>query len=229
MNARKVLGRCGSWLVAMAAMAGLVFAAEEAQKPGQIPLGMVLIEEDVWYQLADEPNYHFHQARLDFLRHDPHRASVDVQKASAMIKLAIGLAQGEGKKELRASAYELTLLAEELEHRKPVKLTVLNQAFSRAHLALARYNHEAAEMHLKGGQAGRAGVHLLAAAHDLGHAQAWAGGELSAGAAAEVLTAEEFAQELLAGSDFVMEQVLKNLAAIAREVEALRALQEVAK
>lgn len=195
--------------------------------PGAIPEGMMLIEEDVWYQLADEPNFHFHQARLDFLKRDTARAATDIRKASAMLKLAIGLAEGEGRKLLRASVLELTVLVEELEHGKPVSLTALNQAFSRAHLALARYNQEAAELHAKAGQFEEAGMHLRSAAHDLVHARAWAGGELSAGEAAEVVSAEKLAEELIAGTEYALEEVLKSIRDLAQKARALQGLEKV--
>lgn len=210
---------------------GFVRAADEGARGGDetlVPEGMMLIEEDVWYQLADEPNFHFHQARLHFLQRQAVSAAADIKKGTAMIRLAMGLAKGAGNESLRASAEELTALAGDLEHGKAVTLTALNQAFSRAHVALATYNHEAAERHVKREEFKEAGLHLRAAAHDLEHAQAWAGGELSARAAGEVLTAEELAKELVAGAGFALQEVVKSLSALADEVEAMKKLHAVA-
>lgn len=215
-------------MLAVVSGGGNVRAADKGGDGAQVPEGMILIEEDVWYQLADEPNFHFHQARLHFLQRQTALAATDIKKGAAMIKLAMGLAAGEGKQALQDSAKELFALAADLEHGKVVTLTALNRAFSRSHVALATYNHEAAEAHVKREEFKQAGLHLRAAAHDLEHAQAWAGGELSSRAAGEVLSAQELAKELVAGAGFAVEEVVKNLAELAKEVEALEKLHAVA-
>lgn len=197
-------------------------------EPPPIPEGFLLIEEDVLYMLADEPNFHFHQARLDFLRRANEDAANDVRKAGAMLKLAVANAHsGEGKKQLQASLVELFALSEGLAMKKPVTTKLMDRVFARAHLALAQYNKDEALRHLEKGEFEKVGIHLRSASHDIEHAMAWAGEDVPDNSAMALQQAVKLAEQLAAGNEKLAAQAAESLRALAEEVARIRKVQEV--
>ncbi|MBL9122675.1 MAG: hypothetical protein JNG90_03520 [Planctomycetaceae bacterium] len=153
-------------------------AKDAKTNPPAVPEGYLLIEDDVWFRLADEPDRHFIEARSEYLRNQPVDAAAAVLKATAMLKLAAAHAQGEEKKPLQASILELESLAGKLEHGTVRLPRSLDRIFARSFLALANYNQAEARRHLKAEEPDKASRHLRAASRDIVHAAAWHGTEL---------------------------------------------------
>lgn len=208
-------------------------AAAAATKPAEnataVPEGFLLVEDDVWYQLADEPNLHFHRARIAFLSRNRAEAATNIRKGGAMLKLALANAHGSAKKDLQASIFELYALAEGLKADKPVNIKLIDRVFARALFALAKFNEEAAREHLERNDPKGAGIHLRSAAQSIEHGLAWAGDEQNASPTAEVMSAEKLAEELIAGAGITSAAVLKALQTIADEVSRMQKLQDMFK
>lgn len=172
----------------LAALAFLLLSASQgaekapggaaAQSLPQVPEGYLLVEDEVWFQLADEPDRHFLEARRDYLRNKPIDAAEAILKATAMLKLATAHAQGDAKKPLQASILELETLAAKLEHDTVRVPRSLDRIFSRSFLALANYNEAEARRHLHGEEPEKAARHLRAASRDVVHAAVWRGTQL---------------------------------------------------
>ncbi|MBX7166082.1 MAG: hypothetical protein K1X74_07005 [Pirellulales bacterium] len=218
--------------VLLACVASIAWAEEAATsetKTPQVPEGWLVLEDDVWFQLADEPNLHFHRARISFLSREKAEAANNIRKGGAMLKLALVNARGSAKKDLQASVFELYALAEGLKADKPVNIKLMDRVFARAHFALAKYNQEAAREHFDRNDARGAGMHLRAAAHAIEHGLAWAGDEKNASPTVEVLSAEKLAEDLIAGSQVAAMEVLKALQVVADEVARMQKLQDMFK
>src|SRR5687768_11449412 len=84
--------------------------------PPKAPEGYILIEEDVWFVVDDEPEEHFHRAHEAFLKKDLKKAAAHIRKGEAFLKLEAGRATEEGKKLMKESGHELAKLAEGVEH-----------------------------------------------------------------------------------------------------------------
>lgn len=194
--------------------------------PTQAPAGYVIVENTIWYQLADEPNQHFHMARLHLLRRDPARAAKEIRTAAAIMKLAVGHAAPAGKQALEQSTFELGFLADELDARRNVTPAGLDGAFARAHFALAEFNQQAAQEHLKTGDAHHAGHHLRWAAQDVEYGRAWAGEKASKVEPAHLIEAEKMAEKLVAGAELSSTAVLEQIGQLNR---VLRLLQDLLK
>ena len=195
----------------------------------KVPEGWLLIEEDVWYQLADEPDRHFLQARLHYLQKDKEAAAADIRKATAMLKLATSMSEGDAKKALQGSIFELEVLAAEAKAGKVRSARTLDRIFARSYEALAAHNTQHAITHLKKEEPEKAAFHLRAAARDIDHAYAWAGVEAGDAAVATLRSAEELGRKLLEGAAGAMRDALKAGAALHEQLEDLKKVLEAAK
>lgn len=207
----------------------VVAADTPAAEPPKVPEGWLLIEEDVWYQLADEPDRHFLQARLHYLQKDKEAAAADIRKATAMLKLATSMSEGEAKKALQGSIFELEVLAAEAKAGKVRSARTLDRIFARSYEALAAHNTQHAIAHLKKEEPEKAAFHLRAAARDIDHAYAWAGVEAGDAAVATLRNAEALGLKLLEGAAGAVRDALKAGAALHEELEDLRKALEAAK
>lgn len=198
-------------------------AAKPAGAPNvEIPEGYLLIEEDVWYQLADEPDIHFLQARRDYLRNQPVDAGAAVRKGTAILKLAAAHARGEAKKSLQASILELETLAMELEHGEVKSARSLDRIFCRSFFALASYNEDEARRHLKAEEPDKAARHLRSASRNVVHAAVWRGTELEDHFLRQLRTVEDAADLLVKEGRKGFASALKSLDEMHKYYEQLQ-------
>lgn len=166
-------------------MAPLGIAAESAAPP-KAPDGYILIEEEVWRVVDDEPEEHFHRAHESFLKKDLKTAAAHIRKSEAFLKLEAGRATEEGKKLMKASGHELAKLAEGIEHGTITSVKRLDEAFARAHQALAHHHHVKAKeswANQASQAAHKVGHDLQAAAIHFDQGLVWTGHKTEAGAA----------------------------------------------
>lgn len=135
-------------------MCGLVMGATIGMMPvgagaGSTPAkaleGHILVDEEVWLAVDDEPEEHFHRAHEFFLKKDRKKAAADIRKGVASLKLEAGRATEEGKKLMEDSGHELVKLAEDVEHGTITSVKQLDEAFARVHQALAHHHHPKAK------------------------------------------------------------------------------------
>lgn len=225
VNKPLAIALCSAFAWAMLAPA--TWAADDA--PPKAPTGFVIVENTIWYQLADEPNQHFHLARLHVLRREPTLAAKEIRTAAAIMKLAIGHAAPAGKKALDQSAFELGFLADELTAKREVTVAGLDAAFARAHFALAEFNQQAAQEHFKAGDNHHTGHHLRWAARDIEYGRAWAGEKVAKTEPAHLIAAEKIAEKLVAGAELSSEAVLEQISQLNQLLKLLEDLVKVAR
>jgi hypothetical protein len=194
----------------------------------QIPEGTFLIEEDVWYQLANEPDRHFHSARARYLSEDHAGAADDIRKATAILKIATGQSPPELRKPLQASILELETLAAEARGGKLHSTIAMDRIFARAFVALAEHNYVMALMHVKAEEPEQAGHHLRASARDLQHAAAWRSEGYSDALIQTVIEAEKLGAGLVSGAGDLFGQAARVLDAMHSHIEKLRKLNAAA-
>ena len=133
----------------------------------------VVIDDDVWFALANEPAHHFHRAYEGYVNEEFSASANEIRTAAAFLKLETGRATKETKKALVASAGELDRLADDVENGKVTSVTDIEQAFGRAHYALARHHYMKAKEAWEKKQPETAGKALRAASSHLERAMVW--------------------------------------------------------
>jgi hypothetical protein len=195
--------------------------AIQTQAPPKPPNGWVLIEEDVWLTLADEPQEHFQSARESFLKKDFQRAAEEIRKAAAFVKVEAGRAKDDGKQSLLTSVRDLDKLADEVERGTTSSVKQLDDAFGRADHALAAHHHRMAKEFETQKAAQKAGYELKAAALYVEQGLAWAGEKADASGAAAIQGAQTLAGKLIAEGGTVLDRFGQGYEAIGKAIQQL--------
>jgi hypothetical protein len=176
----------------------------------------------VWLVIDDESEEHFHRAHESFLKKDLKKAAAEIRKGEAFLKLEAGRATEEGKKLMEESGHDLAKLAEDVEHGTITSVKRLDEAFARAHQALAHHHHLKAKESWtnKAEQAAhKVGQDLQAAAEHFDQGLVWTGHKAEAAGAKAIKDARLLAGKLIQGSGWVPAEVGKGIEYVGEEIE----------
>ena len=107
----------------------------------EAPVGFVLVEEDQWHVMADEPDRHISRAREAFLMADAKTAAGELRKVAVHLRIASAHASERVKRGLVHSEHELTTLARHIESGTVKSVEDVDAATARALHALADYQY----------------------------------------------------------------------------------------
>ncbi|MCI1280345.1 MAG: hypothetical protein LKG23_15325 [Nitrospira sp.] len=195
-----------------------------ASAPSTAPEGYLLVEEEVWFVVDDESEEHFHRAHDSFVKKDLKKAAAQIRKGEAFLKLEAGRATAEGKKLMEESGHELAKLADDVERGTITSVKRLDEAFARAHQALAVHHHLKAKdsWASKAEQAAhKVGQDLKAAAEHAHQGLVWTGQKAEAAGAKAMKDTRLLAGKLIEGAGWVPAEVGKGLEAVGAEIEKL--------
>ncbi|MGA1839003.1 MAG: hypothetical protein ACMUIU_00110 [bacterium] len=179
----------------------------------------IIYFEDYVSAIEDETESRFHKAREYFFKNDYEAAAKEIHKGAVFLRLESGWATKEGKGPLIASARELDILADEVEKGEVASVKDLDQAFSRAHFALARhYRLRASESEVKKAYE-KLGTELKAAAKHLNHALLWSGDKIESGLREIRKDVQIFEEKLVEGGKWVHDEANRIIKYIDKEIE----------
>lgn len=183
------------------------------------PSSDILYFEDYVQAIEDEPETRFHRAREYFFKDDLAAAAKEIRKAAVFLRLESGWATKEGKGGLIASAIELDKLADDVEKGSVVSVKELDDAFSRAHYALARHYHlKATESGVKQAYK-KLGIELKAAVKHLKHALLWSGHKIESAFKELVNDVHMLEEKLMGDEKRDQEETGKVIDSVGREIE----------
>ncbi len=214
---------CGFAMAVIMVMMPVGAGAESM--PSKAPEGYILVDEEVWFVIDDESEAHFHRAHEAFLKKDIKKAATHIRKGAAFLKLEAGRATEEGEKLMEASGHELAKLAEEVGQGTITSMKWLDEAFARAHHALARHHHlkakeswtNRAEQSVR-----KVGEDLRAAAVHFHQGLIWAGHKAEAAGAKTIKGTRLLAGKMIKGADWMADEVGKGIEDIGKEIEKFR-------
>jgi len=181
----------------------------------------VIVEQEVWIALADEPQQHFRAAHEGFVKKDLKAAAAEIRKGAAFLRLEAARATGASKDALAASVKELDSLAGKVESGGVTAASDLEHAFARAEHALASEHLARAKESWAKKDLKRAGHALEAAATSLEHALGWAGRQGEAAAVGVIKDAGLVAGKLIEGTGWAVDETGKAIEAVGVEIEKL--------
>jgi hypothetical protein len=174
-----------------------------------------------FFIIPHEPGKSFHEARQNFLAEEAKLAAEDIRKGAAFLRLEATREIQEENRALLASAEELEKLAQKVENGTVDSTKDLDEAFARAHEALAgSYISKASQAWAKKDTA-QAGQYLKAAIFHLNNALAWSGRTLEASSRAAIKKARRVAENLIAGVEQDADEVHQALDAVKKERKKL--------
>ena len=174
-----------------------------------------------WYPVSEEPQRHFTDALAAFVRKDYESAATDIRKASGYLRLEVGRATGDAKRELEGSVAQLDALAVSVGKGAVKDEQRLTGAFAKAGHALAFGHRAKAAESLARREYDKVGYELKASASGLASAAGWAGGEAKAGALATVAGTRALGDKLASGATWTQDEVAKGLESLGNGINAL--------
>jgi hypothetical protein len=189
----------------------------EPTEPNVSP-GCVAVPEDVLDALADAPDEHFHKAHAAFLKKEFKVAAEEIRKGTAFLKLEMARAKGDTRKAVTDSIHEMETLASDVERGTVTSVGTLEQAFARAHHALAQHHYaRAMEDQAKEARV-RMGHALKSAATHLEQGLSWTGKKLEAGTKETCKLAGLVSGKLIQGTGYATEEVGKAMGKVGDEI-----------
>ena len=186
-----------------------------------VPRGHILVEEELWTNLAQEPERHMGYAREAFLMVDARTAAAELRHAATHLRISAGGAAHESKRALLQSAHELEDLAVRTERGTVKSVGEFDLTFSRALHVLARHHYVQATKAWEAQEARRAGQHIRAAADNLEWAAARAGQSTQAATREVIKDSRLLSGKLIEGTGFVVDEVGMGFEKFAKQVEHL--------
>ncbi len=168
---------------------------------------------------SDQAERHFKKAHEYFLEKNWEAAAAEIRKAAALLKQKAAVAASEGRKDLTASARGLEELADRVRKGAVNSVQELDDAFARAHYALARYHNLNAAESWARKATGNAGRELKAAAADLKRGLAWAGHKAETGTETAMKNARRLGEELIKGAHQASGTVGRTIQNLGTEIE----------
>jgi hypothetical protein len=218
---------CRSFLASMMVLSSTMLAigadrdakpADKKAAPEPQP-GWIIVEEDVWIRLNDEPSLHMHQAHESFLKKDYGATSRELRKAAGYLNIAARNASSDTTAALTASASELDSLAVDVQAGRVKSVKRLDSAFARAEHALGADDHAKAKTALDAKHHAIAGHYLSSAVNHVEDAAKWSGHKLESGTVATANGVRIVAGKLIDGSGFLVGEAEKGVTWVGNEVE----------
>lgn len=208
----------------LALMPGLTSAADDiaqpkmSNAPPEARPGWIIVDEEIWIRLNDEPSHHMREAHESFAQQELETASNELLKASAYLHIAARNGAIDAKKLLTASALELDRLADDVHAVDSTTIATLDSAFARAEHALAVNHHSKAHLALSNNKSRSAGHYLASAITNIENAAKWTGRELEGTALTTVEGLRFLSGKLVEGTGFVVDEAGKGVTWVGDEV-----------
>ena len=139
--------------------------------------GWIIVEEDVWVRLNDQPSEHMQQAHDSFVKKEYAATALELRKAGAYLHVAARNGATGTKAAPTASAQELDSLAADVQAGTVKSVKSLDSTFARAEHALAVDYHAKAKTALNAKHHAMTGHYLHSAVNHVERAATWCGHE----------------------------------------------------
>jgi len=185
------------------------------------PIGYLLIEEEQWNVLADEPGHHLGRARDAYLMMDARDAAMELRKAAVHLRIAAGHAGDRTKRALVKSEHELEQMAVRAESGVYGSMEDFDIATARALHALANDQYAKAAEAWRKRELKRSGQYLRAAVDNLERGAARTDASMRQATGVVVKDTRLISGKLIEGTGFMIDEVGGSFESAGRAIERL--------
>ena len=211
--------------LAQAARLSVALSQEKDSKAAapEAPVGFVLVEEDQWHVMADEPDRHISRAREAFLMADAKTAAAELRKTAVHLRIASAHATERVKQGLSHSEHDLIHLARRIESGAVKSVDEVDAATARALHALADYQYVRAAEAWRKKETRVSGQYLRAAADNLERATARTDARMRAATAEIAKDTRLISSKLIEGTGYVIDEIGAGFETVGHEIERVGA------
>lgn len=150
-----------------------------AEKKIETPDGYILLQDDSWQKLMEDPAHKFQKAWDSLLINNTQNAALYIRQAATIVNIEVTRAQKEMHKELQSISQELIVLSKKVKDGKVTTTSGLEKTFSKTEKVLARHKLKKAELYLSLVHFPNCAYALEAAARHILYSQTWSEQKLS--------------------------------------------------
>ncbi|WP_010587377.1 hypothetical protein [Schlesneria paludicola] len=214
-----------AWLLVVLALTSTAKSdqGDTATNQPQAPAGFVVIEEDRWYLMSDEPGLHIGRAREAFLMLDAKTAAAELRKAAVHFRIEATSGTERMKRRLIHAEHELEHAAHTIEIGTMKSVEELDLATARAMHALSESQYVKATEAWEKKEVRRAGYFLRATADNLEHAAARTEHRMKATTAQIARESRAISGNLIEGTGYVVDEVGLGFEKVGNQLERVGA------
>lgn len=190
----------------------------QANSP-KAPIGYILIDEEQWNSLADEPGRHIGRARDAYLMMDARDAAIELRKAAVHVRVAAEHATERTNRALVKSEHELEHVARQAEAGTFKSMEEFDAITTRALHALANDQYVKASEAWRKRELRMAGLYLRASADNMERAAARAEASVRQSTATLAKDTRRISGKLVEGTGFVIDEVGSGFEAVGGAIE----------
>lgn len=193
---------------------------QPAARP-QAPIGFILIEEEQWNMLSDEPGRHIGRARDAYLMMDARNAAAELRKTAVHVRIAAEHASERTKNALVRSERELEQMSRQVEAGTYRSMEEFDLATARALHALANDQYVKSAGAWRKRELKQSGRYLKAAADNLERAAARTDTAMRQATAVVVKDSRLVSGKLIEGTGFALDEIGSSFESIGHGIERL--------
>ena len=183
--------------------------------------GYVVVEEDRWYLMSDEPGQNIGRAREALLMSDLQTAAKELRKAAIHLKIAASDSAEKTRRKLIRSEKELEKTAERVQDNAMKTIDEFDVITARALHALSEYHYIKAEQAWQKKKTQQAGHYLKASADNIERAAAHTEARFKATTGEIARESRAISGKLIDGTSVVVDDVGSGITRIGHQIERL--------
>jgi hypothetical protein len=191
------------------------------EKHRKAPEGYILIDEDDWAYLMEDPEIYLREGREHFLANKMKQSAFELRRGAVYLRAEASRASDAASTKLRLAAGEIESLADEIERGGIQSVSKIDGALSRAYYALSAHYYELASKSRMGKELEKTANRLSASVYYLDRAIERSGEKADSAAKTLMNRVTKTAGAIRRGTGYSIEELGRTMSDLGKEIERI--------
>jgi hypothetical protein len=192
------------------------------EKHRKAPEGYILIDEDDWAYLMEDPEIYLREGREHFLANKMKQSAFELRRGAVYLRAEASRASDAASTKLRLAAGEIESLADEIERGGIQSVSKIDGALSRAYYALSAHYYELASKSRMGKELEKTANRLSASVYYLDRAIERSGEKADSAAKTLMNRVTKTAGAIRRGTGYSIEELGRTMSDLGEEIERIQ-------
>jgi hypothetical protein len=192
------------------------------EKHRKAPEGYILIDEDDWAYLMEDPEIYLREGREHFLANKMKQSAFELRRGAVYLRAEASRASDAASTKLRLAAGEIESLADEIERGGIQSVSKIDGALSRAYYALSAHYYELASKSRMGKELEKTANRLSASVYYLDRAIERSGEKADSAAKTLMNRVTKTAGAIRRGTGYSIEELGRTMSDLGKEIERIQ-------
>jgi hypothetical protein len=192
------------------------------EKHRKAPEGYILIDEDDWAYLMEDPEIYLREGREHFLANKMKQSAFELRRGAVYLRAEASRASDAASTKLRLAAGEIESLADEIERGGIQSVSKIDGALSRAYYALSAHYYELASKSRMGKELEKTANRLSASVYYLDRAIERSGEKADSAAKTLMNRVTKTAGAIRRGTGYSIEELGRTMRDLGKEIERIQ-------